>query len=101
MNKATLTIYKIGGNDVTNLLQGVLFDLFRYEQQEDGTYAWARTDLTAMGPVADDGGRHFITGGDGLEGAIILNFLDEEGDGNSSYYNTLLPSDRIRDAGRL
>ena len=89
VNKATLTIYKIGGNDVTNLLQGVLFDLFRYEQQEDGTYAWARTDLTAKGPVADDGGRHFITGGDGLEGAIILNFLDEEGDGNSSYYNTL------------
>ena len=24
-----------------------------------------------------------------MEGAIILNFLDEEGDGNSSYYNTL------------
>ena len=35
-NKATLTIYKIGGNDVSNLLDGVLFDLFRYEEQEGG-----------------------------------------------------------------
>lgn len=90
VNKATLTIYKIGGNDYTNLLQGVLFDLFRYEQQEDGTtYQWTRTDLTAQGTPADDGGRHFITGGDGVEGAIILNFLDEGGEGQSSYYNTL------------
>ncbi len=89
VNKATLTIYKIGGNDYTNLLQDVLFDLFRYEQQEDGSYSWVRTDLTAEGPSADGGGKHFITGGDGVEGAIILNFLDEEGEGQSSYYNTL------------
>ena len=61
--------------------KGVLFDLFRYEQQDDGTYSWVRTDLTARGPEAEDGGRHFITGGDGLEGAIILNFLDEGGGG--------------------
>lgn len=47
------------------------------------------TDLTAKGPDADDGGHHFITGGDGVEGAIILNFLDEEEKGQSSYYNTL------------
>lgn len=89
VNRATLTIYKIGGNDISNLLQGVLFDLFRYEQQDDGTYSWVRTDLTARGPEAEDGGRHFITGGDELEGAIILNFLDEVEEGNTSYYNTL------------
>lgn len=88
VNRATLTIYKIGGNDVANLLNDVLFDLFRYEQQEEGSYAWVRTDLTAMGTEAEDGGRHFITGGDGVEGAIILNFLDEE-DSGGSHYNTL------------
>ena len=89
VNRATLTIYKIGGGNYANRLQGVLFDLFRYEQQEDGNYDWVRTDLTAKGPDADDGGHHFITGGDGVEGAIILNFLDEEEKGQSSYYNTL------------
>ena len=89
MNRATLTIYKIGGDNYANRLQDVLFDLFRYEKQEDGTYQWVRTDLTAVGPEADDGGRHFITGGDGVEGAIILNFLDEGEEGQSSYYNTL------------
>lgn len=89
-NKATLTIYKIGGNDVSNLLQGVLFDLFRYEEQEGGGYEWVRTDVTAEGPPAGDGGNHFITGGDNVEGAIILNFLDEGGgNGNGSHYNTL------------
>lgn len=89
VNRATLTIYKIGGDNYANRLQDVLFDLFRYEKQEDGTYQWVRTDLTAAGPEADDGGRHFITGGDGVEGAIILNFLDEGEEGQSSYYNTL------------
>lgn len=88
VNKATLTIYKYGGKDVSNLLQGVLFDLFRYEKQGDGSYNWVRTDLTAKGEEAEDGGKHYITGGDGVEGAIILNFL-EEADGNGSYYNTL------------
>lgn len=89
-NKATLTIYKIGGNDVSNLLDGVLFDLFRYEEQEGGGYEWVRTDVTAEGPEAGDGGNHFITGGDGVKGAIILNFLDEGGgNGNGSHYNTL------------
>ena len=88
VNRATLTIYKIGGNDVANLLQGVLFDLFRYERQEDGSYGWVRTDLTAKGEMAEDGGYHFVTGGDGVKGAIILNFLDEA-DGDSSHYNTL------------
>ena len=89
MNRATLTIYKIGGNDVVNLLQDVLFDLFRYEQQEDGNYNWVRTDLTAKGEMAEDGGYHFVTGGDGVEGAIILNFLDEREEGQNSYYNVL------------
>ena len=88
VNKATLTIYKYGGEDVSNLLNDVLFDLFRYEEQEDGGYEWVRTDLTAEGPAADDGGRHFITGGDGVKGAIILNFLDEGNEGGS-HYNTL------------
>lgn len=89
VNKATLTIFKYGGDNRANLLQNVLFDLFRYEEQEDGSYEWKRTDLTAAGPVAEeDGGRHFITGGDDVEGAIILNFL-EEGDGVNSHYNTL------------
>ena len=54
VNRATLTIYKIGGNDIANLLQDVLFDLFRYEKQEDGGYAWVRTDLTAKGEEAED-----------------------------------------------
>lgn len=89
VNRATLTIYKIGGNDVANLLQDVLFDLFRYEQQEDGNYDWVRTDLTAKGEMAEDGGYHFVTGGDGVEGAIILNFLDEREEGQNSYYNVL------------
>ena len=89
VNKATLSIYKIGGKDISNLLQGVLFDLFRYEKQDDGTYSWVRTDLTARGPEAEDGGHHLLPAGDGLEGAIILNFLDEEEEGNVSYYNTL------------
>lgn len=89
-NKATLTIYKIGGNDVSNLLDGVLFDLFRYEEQEGGGYEWVRTDVTAAGPEAGDGGNHFITGGDNVEGAIILNFLDEgDENGSGSHYNTL------------
>lgn len=88
VNRATLTIYKYAGNDRANLLDGVLFDLFRFEEQDDGTYKWVRTDITAKGPPADDGGRHFITGGDVVTGAIILNFLDE-GDGDGTHYNTL------------
>src|SRR5699024_2133446 len=55
---------------------------------EDGSYGWVRTDLTAKGEMAEDGGYHFVTGGDGVRGAIILNFLDEA-DGDSSHYNTL------------
>ena len=87
-NKATLTIYKIGDNDYANLLNGVQFDLYRYELQEDGTtYDWEQTDITAEGEIGE-GGQHFITGGDGPEGAIILNFLEEE-DGGGSYYNTI------------
>lgn len=87
-NKATLTIYKIGDNDYANLLNGVQFDLYRYELQEDGTtYDWEQTDITAEGEIGE-GGQHFITGGDGPEGAIILNFLEEK-DGGGSYYNTI------------
>ena len=64
------------------------FDLYRYELQEDGTtYDWEQTDITAEGEIGE-GGQHFITGGDGPEGAIILNFLEEE-DGGGSYYNTI------------
>lgn len=88
VNRATLTIYKYAGNNQANLLNGVLFDLFRFEEQDGGTYKWERTDITAKGPAADDGGRHFITGGDNVTGAIILNFLDE-GDGDGTHYNTL------------
>ena len=88
VNRAKLTIYKYAGNNQANLLDGVLFDLFRYEEQDDGTYKWERTDITAKGPAADDGGRHFITGGDDVTGAIILNFLDER-DGDGTHYNTL------------
>ena len=87
VNKATLTIYKYGGDNRANLLQGVLFDLDRYEQKEDGTYGWVRTAITAKGEE-DKNGKHFVTGGDGVEGAIILNFLDE-GNGGGSHYNTL------------
>ena len=82
-NKATLTIYKIGGEDFTNLLNGVLFELARYEEQGNGNYDWVRTSITAEG---EDG--YFITGGDGPVGAIILNFLDER-DGDGTHYNTL------------
>ena len=88
VNRAKLTIYKYAGNDRANLLDDVLFDLFRFEEQDDGTYKWERTDITAKGPAADDGGRHFITGGDDVTGAIILNFLDE-GNGDGTHYNTL------------
>lgn len=88
VNRAKLTIYKYAGNNRANLLNGVLFDLFRFEKQENGTYKWERTDITAKGPAADDGGRHFITGGDDVIGAIILNFLDE-GNGDGTHYNTL------------
>lgn len=87
VNKATLTIYKYGGVNRANLLQGVLFDLDRYEQKEDGTYGWVRTAITAKGEE-DENGKHFVTGGDGVEGAIVLNFLDE-GNGGGSHYNTL------------
>lgn len=87
VNKATLTIYKYGGDNRANLLQDVLFDLDRYEQTEDGTYGWVRTAITAKGEE-DKNGKHFITGGDGVKGAIVLNFLDE-GKGGGSHYNTL------------
>lgn len=87
VNKATLTIFKYGGDNRANLLQGVLFDLDRYEQKENGTYGWVRTAITAKGEV-DDNGKHFVTGGDEVEGAIILNFLEEQ-DGDGSHYNTL------------
>ena len=80
-NKATLTIYKIGGEDITNLLNGVLFELARYEEQGNGNYAWVQTSITATGE-----GGYFITGDDGPDGAIILNFLEEEG---GTRYNTL------------
>ena len=87
VNKATLAIYKYGGVNRANLLQGVLFDLDRYEQKEDETYGWVRTAITAKGEE-DKNGKHFVTGGDGVEGAIILNFLDEGKEGGS-HYNTL------------
>ena len=83
VNKATLTIYKYGGKDVSNLLDGVLFTLERFEKNDDG-YSWNTTSVTAAAPD----GVHFITGGDGVKGAIILNFLDE-GNGGGSHYNTL------------
>ena len=83
VNKATLTIYKYGGEDVSNLLNDVLFTLERFEKNDDG-YSWNTTSVTAEAPD----GVHFITGGDGVEGAIILNFLDE-GNGGGSHYNTL------------
>lgn len=82
VNKATLTIFKYGGNSEADLLQDVLFELSRYEQI-DGGYDWYRTSITAAGR---DG--YFITGGDGVEGAIIFNFLDDTQDGKS-HYNTL------------
>ena len=81
-NKATLTIFKYGGDNQANLLDGVLFELARFEQA-DGGYAWRQTSITAAGR---DG--YFVTGGDGVTGAIILNFLDDE-EGESTHYNTL------------
>ena len=81
-NKATLTIFKYGGDNQANLLNGVLFELARFEQA-DGGYAWKQTSITAAGR---DG--YFVTGGDGVTGAIILNFLGDE-EGESTHYNTL------------
>ena len=81
-NKATLTIFKYGGDNQANLLDDVLFELSRYEQV-DGRYGWFKTSLTAAGR---DG--YFVTGGDGVKGAIILNFLDDE-EGEGTHYNTL------------
>ena len=83
VNKATLTIFKYGGESMGNLLNDVLFDLERYEPTGDGDYEWRTTSITAAGK---DG--HFKTGGDGVPGAIILNFLPEE-NGGGTYYNTL------------
>ena len=83
VNKATLTIYKYGGEDVSNLLDGVLFTLERFEKNDDG-YSWNTTSVTAAAPD----GVHFITGGDRVKGAIVLNFLGEENEGGS-HYNTL------------
>ncbi len=83
VNKATLTIYKYGGKDVSNLLDGVLFTLERFEKNDDG-YSWNTTSVTAEAPD----GVHFITGGDGVTGAIVLNFLGEGKEGGS-HYNTL------------
>ncbi len=83
VNRAKLTIYKYAGNDRANLLDDVLFELARYEEQGNGNYAWVQTSITAAGR---DG--YFITGGDNVPGAIILNFLDE-GDGDGTHYNTL------------
>ena len=83
VNKATLTIYKYGGKDVSNLLDGVLFTLERFEKNDDG-YSWNTTSVTAAAPD----GVHFITGGDRVKGAIVLNFLGEENEGGS-HYNTL------------
>ena len=83
VNRAKLTIYKYAGDNRANLLDGVLFELARFEKQENETYEWVQTSITAEGR---DG--YFITGGDGPVGAIILNFLDE-GDGDGTHYNTL------------
>ena len=83
VNRATLTIYKYAGDNRANLLDGVLFELARYEEQGNGNYAWVQTSITAAGR---DG--YFITGGDKVTGAIILNFLDER-DGGGTHYNTL------------
>ena len=83
VNRAKLTIYKYAGDNRANLLDGVLFELARFEKQENETYEWVQTSITAAGR---DG--YFITGGDGPVGAIILNFLDE-GDGDGTHYNTL------------
>ena len=83
VNRAKLTIYKYAGDNRANLLDGVLFELARFEKQENETYEWVQTSITAEGR---DG--YFITGGDGVKGAIILNFLDE-GDGDGTHYNTL------------
>lgn len=84
VNRATLRIFKHEAGNQAKLLQGVLFDLSRFEEQGDGTYQWKQTSIKAAAPD----GKHYITGGDGVEGAIILNFLDE-GAGDGSHYNTI------------
>ena len=84
VNRATLRIFKHEAGNQAKVLDDVLFDLSRFEEQEGGTYQWKQTSITA---AADDG-EHYITGGDGVPGAIILNFLDE-GAGDGSHYNTI------------
>lgn len=84
VNRATLRIFKHEAGNEAEVLDDVLFDLSRFEEQGDGTYQWNQTSITAAAPD----GKHYITGGDGVPGAIILNFLDE-GKGDGSHYNTL------------
>ena len=82
VNTANLTIYKVNSEDNSELLNDALFRLERYEEQTGGGYHWVNTDITAEGPEIPgdpDGGHYFITGGDGPDGLIILNFLSGEG----------------------
>ena len=64
------TIYKL--LVALSLLAGILLNVMN------------TTSVTAEAPD----GVHFITGGDGVTGAIVLNFLGEGKEGGS-HYNTL------------
>ena len=83
VNTANLIIYKVDSKNYAELLNGALFRLERFEQQDGGEYLWTQTSITAADP-GESG--DFITGGDGPDGQIILNFLQGEG---GSRYNTL------------
>ena len=81
VNTANLIVYKVNSENYSELLNGALFSLERYEEADDGVYKWQETSITAKDPSG-----YFITGGDGPDGEIILNFLSGEG---QSRYNVL------------
>lgn len=82
VNKATVTIYKHDSENTLLLLPGAKFLLQRYEVQDDGTYAWDKTSVTAQDPEG-----YFVVG---EGGTITLSFLSEE-----SHYNTLYKIEEV------
>ena len=86
VNTANLILYKVNSENNAQLLNGALFRLERFEQQENGGYQWEQTSITAVGEEGQ-----YETGGDGPVGQIILNFLNTEG---NSRYDTIY---RIRE----
>ena len=79
VNQAKLRIYKVDAENYTDLLPGAAFEIYRFEQTDDGGYDWIQTILTAQG----EDGQYIV----GETGYIELNFVEHLTAG--SLYNTL------------